>query len=172
MVPPGICSPAVPGGEVAAVTGGWRWAGPVCGRLAEGGGLGRSGSLGPLGLLAGEQGPWGAPRVCARLTIMSPDLAQSIAYSDLVGRERPAAVTPVIDWRALRTADRACCCPARPVVVAVMPPAPGRDHPTDLLLCAHHYRVSRAALDAVGAAVFDGAGRQVMPPARVLLGER
>jgi hypothetical protein len=102
---------------------------------------------------------------------MSPDLAQSTAYGDLADRERPAAVTQVVDWGALRTADRACCCPARPVVTAVMPPAPGRDHPTDLLLCAHHYRASRAALDA-GAAVFDGTGRRVMPPAGVLLGER
>jgi hypothetical protein len=101
---------------------------------------------------------------------MGPDLAQQSAVcGDLAGRGRPTTVTPVIDWRALRTAGRACCCPARPVVVAVMPPAPGRDHHTDLLLCAHHYRAARAALDAAGAAVFDGAGRRVMPSARVLL---
>lgn len=101
--------------------------------------------------------------------VMRPDLAQQpVAYSEPAGSQRPAA-TPAIDWRMLKTAGRACCCPAKPVVVAVMPPAPGRDHPTDLLLCAHHYRAARAALDAAGAAVFDGAGRRVMPSARVLL---
>ena len=55
-------------------------------------------------------------------------------------------------------ADRACCCPARPVVTVIMPPAPGRSHPVDLLLCGHHFRVSRAALKAAGAAVYDDTG--------------
>jgi len=58
-------------------------------------------------------------------------------------------------------ADRACCCPARPVVTAIMPPAPGRPHPVDLLLCGHHFRVSQAALTAVGAAVYDDTGALV-----------
>ena len=88
--------------------------------------------------------------------VMSPDLAEQFtARSDPADRQRPAAM-PAIDWRVLRRAGRACCCPAKPVVVAVMPPAPGRNHATDLLLCGHHYRASRAALAAVGAAVFDG----------------
>jgi len=60
-----------------------------------------------------------------------------------------------IDSRAAWRSDRACCCPARPVVVAVMPPTRERRHPTDLLLCWHHYRVSRKSLAAVGAAVLD-----------------
>jgi len=55
-------------------------------------------------------------------------------------------------------ADRACCCPARPVVTVVMPPAPGRPHPVDLFLCGHHFRVSQAALAAAGAAVYDDTG--------------
>ena len=55
-------------------------------------------------------------------------------------------------------ADRACCCPARPVVTVIMPPAPGRLHPVDLLLCRHHFRVSRAALKAAGAAAYDDTG--------------
>ena len=58
-------------------------------------------------------------------------------------------------------ADRACCCPARPVVTVIMPPAPGRPHPVDLLLCGHHFRVSQAALTAAGAAVYDDAGALV-----------
>jgi len=49
--------------------------------------------------------------------------------------------------------DRACCCVARAVVRVVMPPAPGRPHETELLLCGHHYRVSRRALAAAHARV-------------------
>ena len=41
---------------------------------------------------------------------------------------------------ALAAVGRACCCPARPLVVAVILPAAGRPHPTDLLLRGHHYR--------------------------------
>ena len=53
----------------------------------------------------------------------------------------------------LAAAGRACCCPARPLVVAVIPPGAGLPHPTDLLLCGHHYRAGRDALRAAGAAV-------------------
>ncbi len=49
--------------------------------------------------------------------------------------------------------DRACCCPAQPVVRVIMPPTPQRRHSVDLLLCGHHYRVSRQALAAAGARV-------------------
>ena len=51
--------------------------------------------------------------------------------------------------------DRACCCPAPPVVRVIMPPTPGRPHAVDLLLCGHHYRISRQVLAAVGATVYD-----------------
>ena len=47
----------------------------------------------------------------------------------------------------------ACCCPANPVVRVVMPAIAARPHPTELLLCGHHYRVSREALAAAGATV-------------------
>jgi hypothetical protein len=36
-----------------------------------------------------------------------------------------------------------------------MPPAPGREHATDLLLCDHHYRASLPALAAARTVVFD-----------------
>ena len=49
--------------------------------------------------------------------------------------------------------DRACCCVARAVVRVVMPQTSGRPHETELLLCGHHYRVSRDALVAVRARV-------------------
>jgi hypothetical protein len=39
------------------------------------------------------------------------------------------------------------------VVRVVMPPTAARRHETDLLLCGHHYRVSRAALAAAHATV-------------------
>ena len=51
--------------------------------------------------------------------------------------------------------DQACCCVARAVVRVIMPPAPGRPHETELLLCGHHYRVSRDALSAAHAQVRD-----------------
>ena len=51
--------------------------------------------------------------------------------------------------------DRACCCPARPVVRVLIPPAPARPHSVDLLLCGHHYRTSRAALAAADAVIMD-----------------
>src|SRR5215472_11356359 len=63
-----------------------------------------------------------------------------------------------IDWRAAQRAGRACCCPAKPMVIAIMPPRRGRKHPTDLLLCGHHYRVSRKVLAAAGATVLDLSG--------------
>jgi hypothetical protein len=47
----------------------------------------------------------------------------------------------------------ACCCLARPVVRVILPPSPSRPHSTELLLCGHHYRVSRAALAAVRAVI-------------------
>jgi hypothetical protein len=75
-------------------------------------------------------------------------------------QERAAVGTTGVDWRqAVRPLDRACCCPAGPMFRIVMPATGGRGHPTDLLLCGHHYRVSRAALTAVGASVYDASGK-------------
>jgi hypothetical protein len=51
--------------------------------------------------------------------------------------------------------SRACCCPAKPAVRAMMPPAQGRPHPVDLWLCAHHYLGARGALDTAHATVED-----------------
>ncbi len=69
--------------------------------------------------------------------------------------ESGAAPVPSL-WSSPQCAeDRACCCPARPVVRVIMPPIPGRPHAVDLLLCGHHYRVSRQVLAAAGATVSD-----------------
>jgi hypothetical protein len=73
-----------------------------------------------------------------------------------------ASTMSAAPMQALTTASRGCCCSARPVVVAVLPLAPDRDHPVDLLLCAHHYRASREPLAAAGASVFDKNGSQVV----------
>jgi hypothetical protein len=69
---------------------------------------------------------------------------------------------------AIGVAERACCCPARPVVRAVMPATTSRPEPVDLLLCGHHYRVGRTALLAAGAAVYDAKGVLIAgaPPRR------
>jgi hypothetical protein len=64
--------------------------------------------------------------------------------------------------RRLFLADRACCCPARPVVTVVIPAGRGHPHPADLLLCGHHYRANLAALRAVGADVYDQTGLLIM----------
>ena len=77
-----------------------------------------------------------------------------------VGGRRPAD-GPADRAELLAGAGRACCCPARPVVTVVMPSAPGRPHPVDLLLCGHHYRVCRAAVAAAGVTVYDELGAPV-----------
>ena len=68
---------------------------------------------------------------------------------------------PSIDWSAARRAGRACCCTAKPVAIVIMPPTPSRTHPTDLLLCGHHYRMCRKGLAAAGATVLDFTGAPV-----------
>ncbi|GGM89728.1 hypothetical protein GCM10010106_41460 [Thermopolyspora flexuosa] len=59
---------------------------------------------------------------------------------------------------ALARADRSCCCPAKPVVMTIMPMASAQGEPIELFLCGHHYRVSRRRLAEIGAVVFDGDG--------------
>jgi hypothetical protein len=43
-------------------------------------------------------------------------------------------------------------------VIAVVPPRGGRQAETDLLLCGHHYRLSKAALAAADATILDMTG--------------
>jgi hypothetical protein len=75
-----------------------------------------------------------------------------------------------VDWRAVGLASCACCCSSRPALIAVMPPSPTRPHSTELLLCGHHYRRSRSALAAAGAAVRDPSGRPVSPQREIWVG--
>jgi hypothetical protein len=45
--------------------------------------------------------------------------------------------------------------------MAVMPPGGERRAETDLLLCGHHYRTSKAALVRAGATILNMAGHRV-----------
>lgn len=82
--------------------------------------------------------------------------------------EGPTATAPVVpgDDVIKSTASaiviqRADCCPAHPAFRAVLAARGERTRPTELLLCGHHLRASRAALAAAGAAVYDTSGRLV-----------
>jgi hypothetical protein len=65
--------------------------------------------------------------------------------------------------RPLTLDDSADCCPARPVVTVIMPPASGRSLAADLRMCGHHYRVSSATLRAAGATTYDATGAVIAP---------
>jgi hypothetical protein len=73
------------------------------------------------------------------------------------GRKAAAEPVPGDDVCApaapVALADRACCCPSRPVVLVIMPPNAARPQETELLLCGHHYRASRRALEGARATV-------------------
>jgi hypothetical protein len=74
--------------------------------------------------------------------------------STQIGDRRPASATntshattePGSDVQAALWSGRACCCPAKPAVLVIMPPTTGRPQPTELLLCWHHYRASQHSL--------------------------
>jgi hypothetical protein len=97
---------------------------------------------------------------------------QGKTRSGLPHRQRPEPGTRAAYQDELRLAEHACCCSARPVVVAVMPPSTNRAHPTGILLCGHHYRASRAAPATAGASVLDRDGMPVTPSAEARLGAR
>jgi hypothetical protein len=59
---------------------------------------------------------------------------------------------------APRYSGRACCCAARPAVIAVLPPSASRPDNTDLLFCGHHYRALLPALAAQGATILGISG--------------
>jgi hypothetical protein len=87
---------------------------------------------------------------------------QDIAAAPRSGRHGPLwPGKDGIDWRAVQRADHACCCPARPIVIAIMPPSADRPHQTELLLCSHHHHVSQQALRAAGATIVDIKGTPI-----------
>jgi hypothetical protein len=63
------------------------------------------------------------------------------------GTDTPHATTePRSDVQVALWSGQACCCPAKPAVLVIMPPTTGRQQPTELLLCWHHYRASQHSL--------------------------
>jgi hypothetical protein len=77
-------------------------------------------------------------------------------HDDTIEAGRPVTLGP------------ACCCPANPVVRVIMPTTAARPHDTELLLCGHHYRVSRRALAAANATVTELRGPEGNPPDALL----
>jgi hypothetical protein len=95
---------------------------------------------------------------------------QTAEPASLPGSDRPDPATYLIDWRtSLRLAERACCCSARPSVVAIVPPASDRLAPSDLLLCRHHYRTSERALIDAAIPVVNSEGEPLTPHTRALM---
>ncbi len=85
------------------------------------------------------------------------------------GGAQPAAIhDDTIEARQAVAPGAACCCPARPVVQVIMPPTATRPHRTELLLCGHHYRVSRQALAAAHATVTELPGISGSPLASLV----
>ena len=82
----------------------------------------------------------------ARFTHKSP-------IRDASAAERTGDGGTSLSAESAALAGRACCCAANGAVRVTMPPGPSRPHSTELLLCGHHYRVSRRALAAAGAVV-------------------
>jgi hypothetical protein len=82
--------------------------------------------------------------------------APGLLHDDTIGADSAVALGP------------ACCCPAHPVVRVVMPATAARPHRTELLLCGHHYRVSRQALAAASATVTELRGPAGSPPDALL----
>jgi len=99
-------------------------------------------------------------------------MAANLGHPGLTGRNaaqanrpraqtEPQPATDPVDWRSVRQAEHACCCLARPAVIAVMPATAIRPHATDLLLCGHHYRMCGRGLSAAGATILDMTGSPV-----------
>lgn len=91
-----------------------------------------------------------------------PSYRGRLSRATTAAAERPVPSEPAAVYLPNRRyADRACCCTAPPAVMAVMPPADGRQSATDLLLCGHHYRASKAALTTAGATILDMRGSRL-----------
>jgi len=88
-----------------------------------------------------------------------PSYHGRLSHAATAATERPVtSESGAVPPTSRRHADRACCCLAQPAVIAVMPPRGERQAETDLLLCGHHYRFSKAALAAADARILDMTG--------------
>jgi hypothetical protein len=88
---------------------------------------------------------------------MNTNLYPSAGNDDAAAKQSPGSVASIPANMAdlADLADQACCCPAQAMVRVILPPTATRPHETELLLCGHHYRVSRQALAAAHAAVLE-----------------
>ncbi|HEY2577715.1 MAG TPA: hypothetical protein VGI74_15520 [Streptosporangiaceae bacterium] len=79
-------------------------------------------------------------------------------HEDLRVADRPVpALVEEAFWIVrLELAPRACCCPAKPSVVAIMPSGPDRAESADLLLCGTHYSAAAEGLQTAGAVIYTG----------------
>jgi hypothetical protein len=84
---------------------------------------------------------------------MDAKFAHRSPIRDAPAAERIGDGDTLLAAESAALADRACCCAAKAAVRVTMPRSLSRRHSTELLLCGHHYRVSRKALSAVGAVV-------------------
>ena len=84
---------------------------------------------------------------------MDAEFTHKSASSDALPAERVSDADAGFSADSAGLAGHACCCTAGAAVRVTMPPGPSRRHSTELLLCGHHYRVSRQALAAAGAVV-------------------
>jgi hypothetical protein len=86
---------------------------------------------------------------------MNPrSLFPSAAGKNAAAPTEPGGKAATLSTEPGGSMGRACCCPAKPAVRIIMPPSPSRPHSTELLLCGHHYRVSRHAPALARAAVY------------------
>jgi hypothetical protein len=104
-------------------------------------------SAGTFGMSGCELSPFPAGGALGDAEAMNTRFSQVSHTESAGGLLSPAAQA------APGPLDQACCCVARAVVRVVMPSTLGRPHETELLLCGHHYRVSRAAMAAAHARV-------------------
>ena len=118
---------------------------------------------GRLTLPAEDRGPWCAGTRTLTLRARRCDGRRmnrwwphrtAVASGQLVTRQKRAS--------PLDVAARGCRGPARPTVTVVMTSAASRLHPVELFLRGHHFRASRAALQAAGAAAYDKTGTPVI----------
>lgn len=79
------------------------------------------------------------------------------------------APAPLSHVTPLPAGKRSCCCPAQAFVRVLVPAGGTRPGPTDLYLCAHHFRASRAALTRIGAVAVDGHGAEMTSSSPVFL---
>jgi CBS domain-containing protein len=88
-------------------------------------------------------------------------MTRSLPITDIAARDAGSASA----WPLLRPAvlpsQLACCCPAQPLDQVIFPTTTSHDQPVEVLLCGHHYRLSRATLLRVGSPIYDVTGQLI-----------